>query len=139
MKKLVTLALSFALVGILSACGGGNNAQEPAPAPEQPAAEQPAEQPAEEPAAEEPAAEEPAAEGTVDAVAAEEKYQASSCVACHGADLSGASGPNLQKVGSKYSKDQIAGIIKNGQGTMPGGMLQGEDADLVAAWLAEKK
>ena len=129
MKKFVTFALSFALVGILSACGGGDNTQ-PAPAPEQPAAEQPA--------AEEPAAEEPSAGGTVDVAAAEEKYK-TSCLACHGVDLSGGAGPSLKQVGSKYSQEQIAGIIINGQGTMPPGMLKGDDAELVAAWLAEQK
>lgn len=140
MKKFVTLALSCALVGLLSACGGGDKAKEqPTPAPgqqtEQPTNEQPTEQPTEE----QPTAEAPTAEGTVDAAAAEEKYKASSCVACHGADLSGVSGPSLKEVGSKYSKDEIAGIITNGKGSMPGGMLKGEDAELVAAWLADHK
>ena len=105
MKKFVTLALSFALVGILSACGGGEKAQ-PAPTPEQPAAEAPA--------AEAPAAEAPSAGGTVDAAAAEEKYK-TSCLACHGVDLSGGAGPSLKQVGSKYSQEQIAGIIINGK------------------------
>lgn len=129
MKKLVSISLSLLLVGILSACGGGDQAQEPAPA-EQPAAEQPA--------AEQPAGEQPAEGGTVDAAAAEEKFK-TSCASCHGADLSGGAGPNLQQVGAKYTKDQIAGIINNGQGAMPPGMLKGEDAEIVAAWLAEKK
>lgn len=129
MKKLASIGLSLLLVGILSACGGGEKAQEPAPAAdnkqaEQPAAEQPAQQ--------------PAAGGTVDAAAAEEKFK-STCAACHGADLSGGAGPNLQQVGSKYSKDDIVGIITNGKGAMPPGMLKGEDAEVVAAWLAEKK
>lgn len=126
MKKLVSLALSLALVGILSACGGGEKAADPAPAP------------AEQPAAEQPAAEQPVAEGTVDTAAAEEKFK-QSCAACHGVDLAGGAGPSLQQVGSKYSKDQIAGIIANGQGAMPPGLLKGDDAEVVAAWLAEHK
>ncbi len=120
MKKLTSIALSLLLVGILSACGGGEKAQEPAPAADNQQAEQ------------------PAAGGTVDAAAAEEKFK-SSCASCHGVDLSGGAGPSLQQVGSKLSKDDIAGIITNGKGAMPPGMLKGEDAEVVAAWLAEKK
>lgn len=125
MKKLASIAISLLLVGILSACGGGEKAQEPAPATDNKQAEQ-------------PAAEQPSAGGTVDAAAAEEKFK-SSCASCHGVDLSGGAGPGLQQVGSKLSKDEIAGIITNGKGAMPPGMLKGEDAEIVAAWLAEKK
>ncbi len=60
MKKVLGLALSLSMVGMLVACGGQ---QTPAPAAEAPAAEAPAaETPKEEPAAEAPAAEAPAAE-----------------------------------------------------------------------------
>ncbi|MEN1967309.1 cytochrome c551 [Lentibacillus sp. N15] len=80
--------------------------------------------------------------GDVDASAAEDAFQ-SNCASCHGSDLSGQSGPDLTKVGSKYDKDEIADIIKNGkegdQGTMPPGMASGDDVDLIASWLAEKK
>ncbi|MEW9677991.1 cytochrome c551 [Lentibacillus sp. L22] len=80
--------------------------------------------------------------GNVDEQAAEDAFQ-SNCASCHGSDLSGQSGPNLQKVGSKYSKDEIADIIENGkegdQGTMPAGMATGDDVDLIASWLAQKK
>ncbi|KYD25412.1 cytochrome c551 [Geobacillus sp. FSL W8-0032] len=61
------------------------------------------------------------------------------CASCHGQDLSGGAGPNLQKVGSKYSKDQIKDIIAKGRGIMPGGVIKGEEADKVAEWLAAKK
>jgi hypothetical protein len=49
------------------------------------------------------------------------------------------SAPNLQKVGSKYSADEIKEVIAKGRGSMPGGIIQGEDADKVAEWLAAKK
>jgi len=61
------------------------------------------------------------------------------CSSCHGANLEGAVGPNLTKVGSKYSKEDIEGIIANGQGAMPPGLLQGDEAAQVAEWLAAKK
>ncbi|GAA0602276.1 cytochrome c-550 [Virgibacillus siamensis] len=65
----------------------------------------------------------------------------STCASCHGADLSGGVGPNLQKVGSKYSKKEIRDIIKNGfpDAGMPPGLLQGKEADAVAKWLSQKK
>lgn len=65
------------------------------------------------------------------------------CSACHGQDLTGGVGPNLTKVGSKLSKDQIATILKDGKtgkiGTMPGGLLNDSETSQMAKWLAEKK
>ncbi|MET3852608.1 MULTISPECIES: cytochrome c [unclassified Paenibacillus] len=63
------------------------------------------------------------------------------CVSCHGNNLEGAVGPNLQKVGAKYSADEIAGIVSNGRGGMPAFKGQLSDADIqgVAQWLAAKK
>jgi cytochrome c551 len=62
------------------------------------------------------------------------------CSSCHGGDLKGAMGPNLTKVGSKYSKDEILGIIKNGKsGGMPPNVVTGDDANTIADWLAAKK
>jgi cytochrome c551 len=76
--------------------------------------------------------------GEATAAAAEQVYQ-QSCASCHGQNLEGKVGPDLANVGSKYSKDEIKQIIENGQGGMPGGLIQGEDADKVADWLAAKK
>ncbi|WP_430785218.1 cytochrome c550 [Virgibacillus flavescens] len=64
----------------------------------------------------------------------------SNCASCHGADLSGGVGPDLTKVGSKYSKDEIKDIILNGKGTgMPAGLVPEPQAEALAKWLAEKK
>jgi menaquinol-cytochrome c reductase cytochrome b/c subunit len=64
-----------------------------------------------------------------------------SCMGCHGKNMEGVAAPNLQKVGSKYDAGQIAEIIKNGKGGMPGGMFQGSDEDLkkLAEYLASLK
>lgn len=69
----------------------------------------------------------------------EEIYKNASCVGCHGQDLGGGAGPNLQKIGGKYNAEEIEKIILNGQGTMPKEQLKGDDAKAVAQWLAEKK
>ncbi|WP_160722671.1 cytochrome c551 [Bacillus sp. USDA818B3_A] len=62
------------------------------------------------------------------------------CSSCHGGDMKGAMGPNLTKVGSKYSKDEILDILKNGKsGGMPAGLVTGDDAETMASWLAAKK
>ncbi|MDN3019042.1 cytochrome c [Paenibacillus sp. BSR1-1] len=62
------------------------------------------------------------------------------CSGCHGGDLKGAMGPDLTKIGSKYSKDEILDILKNGKsGGMPANLVEGDDAETVAAWLSEKK
>src|SRR5699024_10725774 len=66
----------------------------------------------------------------------EEVFQ-QNCATCHGDDLSGGNGPDLTKVGSEMSKDDIHDIIENGKGDMPPGIVAGEDADIVAEWLSE--
>ncbi|MER2123423.1 MAG: cytochrome c551 [Exiguobacterium indicum] len=69
-----------------------------------------------------------------------EKIFANNCASCHGNNLEGNVGPNLTKVGSKYSSEEIQEIIKNGKGQMPAGILK-DDKEImaVADWLAEKK
>ena len=69
----------------------------------------------------------------------QEIYANNSCVGCHGRNLEGGSGPNLQKVGSKYSEQQIHDIIIKGKGNMPAKVIDGEDAKKVAAYLAKQK
>jgi len=69
-----------------------------------------------------------------------EKIFANNCASCHGNNLEGNVGPNLTKVGSKYSSEEIQKIIKNGKGQMPAGILK-DDKEImaVADWLAAKK
>ncbi|MDL4841517.1 cytochrome c550 [Aquibacillus rhizosphaerae] len=62
-----------------------------------------------------------------------------SCIGCHGNDLQGANGPSLQQVGSKYSAEEILNIIQNGKGTMPPGVVEGEEAEILSEWLATEK
>jgi mono/diheme cytochrome c family protein len=63
------------------------------------------------------------------------------CVSCHGVDLGGAVGPNLQNVGSRLSVDQIATVIANGRNAMPAfkDRLKTEEIDALSVWLAAKK
>src|SRR5690625_3955074 len=63
----------------------------------------------------------------------------SNCASCHGSDLSGGAGPDLTKVGSDHSEEDIQDIIINGQGDMPPGMATDEEAEVLAGWLAEKE
>lgn len=66
----------------------------------------------------------------------EEAY-ANSCASCHGGDLTGGAGPDLTAVGSNLSSDEIEGIINDGLGTMPGGLVDPQQAEEIAAWLSE--
>ena len=68
-----------------------------------------------------------------------EKLFGQKCSGCHGKDLQGANGPKLSDIGSRLSKEDIESVIANGQGAMPKGLFEGEDASTVASWLAEKK
>jgi mono/diheme cytochrome c family protein len=82
----------------------------------------------------------PSASGTTAAADGAAIYK-KSCISCHGDNLQGAMGPNLQKVGSKLSKDQIVTIITNGKGSMPSfkGKLSDTEIVALADWLMTHK
>lgn len=63
------------------------------------------------------------------------------CANCHGKNLEGIVGTELTNTGSKYTEEQLLDIIVNGieKTTMPGGLLEGEEAEAVAKWLAQQK
>lgn len=124
MKRLSLSVVAAVLVFALSACGGGQQTQ---PNTNQPATETPSTE-----------APSTAPSGSYDAATAEALYK-NTCAGCHGQTLEGAVGPNLQKVGGTLSKDQILGVLKNGKGSMPPGLAKGDDAETLAAWLADKK
>ncbi len=62
-----------------------------------------------------------------------------SCTSCHGDQLQGAVGPNLQKIGGKLSKDEIKEILSKGKGNMPANIVPADQAAKVADWLSKKK
>ncbi|CAM3519728.1 cytochrome c [Brevibacillus invocatus] len=124
MKRLLLSVVAAVLVFALSACGGGQQTQ---PNTNQPATETPSTE-----------APSTAPSGSYDAATAEALYK-NTCAGCHGQTLEGAVGPNLQKVGGTLSKDQILEVLKNGKGSMPPGLAKGDDAETLAAWLADKK
>lgn len=68
-----------------------------------------------------------------------EQLYGQSCASCHGMDLREGYAPDLDKIGSKYSSEEIEEIILNGKGSMPKGFLKGKDAKKVADWLATHK
>lgn len=86
-----------------------------------------------------PAAEAPAPADSSFTADAVWKAQAS-CMGCHGKNMEGGMGPNLQTIGGKLDATQIADIIKNGKGSMPGGMIK-DDAEIqkLADYLASLK
>ena len=73
------------------------------------------------------------------AAATPDKIFEQNCSSCHGQNLEGGAGPNLQHIGGKLSKDAILKQINNGGGVMPGGLIKGDDATKVAEWLSKKK
>lgn len=75
---------------------------------------------------------------TTDVAAGEDLYK-KQCASCHGQDLSGGAGPSLETVGADLNAGEIKTIIEEGQGSMPGGLLTGDDAQAVADWLATHK
>ncbi|MDN4526756.1 c-type cytochrome [Fictibacillus fluitans] len=76
--------------------------------------------------------------GSVDSAAAEKSFK-QNCASCHGNNLEGGTGPALKQIGKEHSKDEIMKQIKNGGGGMPAGLINGDEAENVAAWLASKK
>lgn len=73
---------------------------------------------------------------TSETVAKGESVTQSSCIGCHGNDLTGGMGPNLH--GLTLSKDEIVEIVTNGKGQMPGGLAKG-DEEAVADYLLTLK
>ncbi|TDF98344.1 cytochrome c [Paenibacillus piri] len=84
-----------------------------------------------------------AASGGTTTAASAETIAKQNCIACHGDtfDGKGDSKKNLQKVGSKLSKDQISTTIANGRNAMPAfkGRLKDDEIAALADWLAAKK
>lgn len=64
-----------------------------------------------------------------------------SCSTCHGGQLQGMGNtPALNDLGARMSEEEILDIIINGTGKgMPPGLLQGEEAEKAAEWLAQQK
>ncbi|RKN82013.1 c-type cytochrome [Paenibacillus ginsengarvi] len=77
---------------------------------------------------------------TLDQAAAEALYK-QSCIACHGNQLEGKIGPNLQKVGAKLTEAQLYKLVLNGKGGMPAfkSSLKEEEVANLALWLAQHK
>lgn len=93
--------------------------------------------------AKEMASEEKAAEGGGETAEGgefdpEAHYQ-SSCIGCHGSSYEGGAGPSLVGVGEKYSQEELQDILVNGKGGMPPGLVQPDNAEAMAAWVAEIK
>lgn len=110
-KKLLAAILGAGLM--LAACGGGDEEAEPA---------------------------DTGTTETETATVDPEKIVNAKCTSCHGGNLEGQGNfPALNNVGSRLSKDEILNVIENGRGAMPGGLVTGDEAEAVAAWLAEKK
>ena len=59
---------------------------------------------------------------------------ATSCAGCHGADATGGVGPALR--GSGLTAAEVEAVVATGQGTMPAGIVPGQDAADVAAYVA---
>lgn len=68
----------------------------------------------------------------------EDLYKSAGCIGCHGDAYQGVSGPSLVGIGK--SKDEIKEILLNGlPGGMPAGLVQGEQADVMAEWITTLK
>lgn len=64
-----------------------------------------------------------------------EAFANKTCISCHGENLEGqGSVPSLH--GTGLSKEEIADILINGQGGMPGGLVQPDNVDEMAEWIA---
>ncbi|WP_349409575.1 cytochrome c551 [Pseudalkalibacillus sp. SCS-8] len=113
LRSLSVLVLSLLLIVGLAACGGGSDEGQDGQSAE----------------------ENGGSNGTVDVAAAEKTFE-QNCANCHGQNLEGRNGPKLENIGSKLSKEEILTMIKKGGGGMPGGLIRGEEAENVAAWLA---
>ena len=82
------------------------------------------------------APEAPAAAGTAGGdPAAGQAVFARACASCHGARAEGGVGPAL--AGSGLSADDVAAVVASGRGIMPAGLVAGEEAADVSAYVAQ--
>ena len=116
MKQLTFIAA----MGLLFACGDKDNETEPSSE----ASSEPSGEASSEPSGE-PSSEANAENGAI--------VFGQRCAGCHGTDGGGASAPSL--IGSSLSDSEIADIIENGVGSMPGGLASGSDIDDIIAYL----
>ncbi|PTL39449.1 c-type cytochrome [Alkalicoccus saliphilus] len=126
MKKIAAGLFGTAL--LLAACGGdgGNNEENPAG---NNGADNGANNAANNEADNEAADE----NGEYDLANGEELYQGQ-CASCHGGDLEGGTGPALEG----YSHDEVVSAIQEGPGSMPEDLVEGDDAEDVAAWVSDQ-
>ncbi|MGM0843816.1 MAG: cytochrome c551 [Bacillota bacterium] len=68
-----------------------------------------------------------------------EKIVNQKCSSCHGGNLEGGMAPALNNIGSQLSEDEIHSIIVNGKGAMPKNIIEGDEAEAVAEWLANRE
>lgn len=68
-----------------------------------------------------------------------EKVVQQKCISCHGDQLNNGSAPDISKIGAKLSEEEITKVITDGQGGMPGGIIDGDEAKAVSEWLATQK
>lgn len=90
-------------------------------------------------AAEQEAENAPIDDTPVDPEAAESIYKAS-CLSCHGVNLEGGVGPELDAIGSVMDRKEIHNVIMNGKGQMMPSFrsqLSDEEISNLAGWLAE--
>ncbi|WP_026700724.1 c-type cytochrome [Salibacterium aidingense] len=73
--------------------------------------------------------------GSYDAQAAQESYD-SNCLQCHGENLEGQSGPALAD--NDLSQEDVLSMIENGGNGMPPNIIEGDEAENVAAWVADQ-
>jgi cytochrome c551 len=59
---------------------------------------------------------------------------AATCAGCHGADASGGVGPALR--GRGLTADDVEAVVATGRGTMPAGLVSGQELADVAAYVA---
>ncbi|WP_342525404.1 cytochrome c550 [Chryseomicrobium sp. FSL W7-1435] len=56
------------------------------------------------------------------------------CISCHGSSYEG-QGAFPPLVGTALSEEEIADILANGKGAMPGGLVEAENIEAMAAWV----
>ncbi|MDQ0158650.1 cytochrome c550 [Alkalibacillus salilacus] len=70
-----------------------------------------------------------------------ETHYENNCMSCHGEDLGGGTGPELQNVSERYSVEELQDIIANGvegSSMMTGDYANDEEAQMMAEWLSEQ-
>lgn len=68
-----------------------------------------------------------------------ESVYKNNCSTCHGNQLEGGFGPNIENINEKFSKEELMDIFKNGKGMMPKMLISEDEKEKLTDWIMNEE